>query len=149
YGSDDSIKRTIANRARNLTLDRAASRTVRCLLRMHCSFRQRRQPAEGFWSRRRESNPHEAKLRQILSLLRLPVPPLRAATGKSSTLGGAAQGFHRPPLTSTGLGVARALPCTTRSAGAPSFPGQTNGLPRIVWPALLPFPLELAQSTEG
>jgi hypothetical protein len=30
------------------------------------------------WSRRRESNPHGAKLRQILSLLRLPVPPLRA-----------------------------------------------------------------------
>lgn len=29
------------------------------------------------WSRRRESNPHGAKLRQILSLLRLPVPPLR------------------------------------------------------------------------
>src|SRR5262249_12337314 len=30
------------------------------------------------WSRRRESNPHGAKPRQILSLLRLPVPPLRA-----------------------------------------------------------------------
>ena len=33
----------------------------------------------AFWKiRRRESNPHRAKLRQILSLLRLPVPPLRA-----------------------------------------------------------------------
>src|SRR5277367_2754880 len=29
------------------------------------------------WSRRRESNPHGTRSRQILSLLRLPVPPLR------------------------------------------------------------------------
>ena len=32
---------------------------------------------EQIWSRRRESNPHAREGRQILSLLRLPVPPLR------------------------------------------------------------------------
>ena len=32
---------------------------------------------EENWSRRRESNPHAREGRQILSLLRLPVPPLR------------------------------------------------------------------------
>src|ERR1700730_11597455 len=42
-------------------------------------------------SRRRESNPHRAKLRQILSLLRLPVPPLRAFKKNSTRLA-------RPPL---------------------------------------------------
>jgi hypothetical protein len=38
--------------------------------------RKRRNQRE-FWWRWRESNPHRAKLRQILSLLRLPVPPHR------------------------------------------------------------------------
>src|SRR2546423_5825098 len=46
------------------------------------------------WSRRRESNPHRAKLRQILSLLRLPVPPLRACNENSTRRGGT-QDFHR------------------------------------------------------
>src|SRR2546423_5470418 len=48
----------------------------------------------GKWSRRRESNPHRAKLRQILSLLRLPVPPLRACNENSTRRGGT-QDFHR------------------------------------------------------
>jgi Domain of unknown function (DUF4143) len=49
------------------------------------------------WSRRRESNPHEAKLRQILSLLRLPVPPLRASNENSTPN----TGTQAPTLLST------------------------------------------------
>src|SRR6202023_2494607 len=50
-----------------------------------------------FWKiRRRESNPHRAKLRQILSLLRLPVPPLRAKN-QNSTSGRCTQAFELLP----------------------------------------------------
>src|SRR4051794_32403108 len=48
-------------------------------LEVHCKWERKEGVKQGGrWSRRRESNPHGAKLRQILSLLRLPVPPLRA-----------------------------------------------------------------------
>ena len=57
----------------------------------------------GNWSRRRESNPHRAKLRQILSLLRLPVPPLRACNESSMNVrnGSKFSTVHRIDLAKT------------------------------------------------
>src|SRR5580658_3859392 len=46
----------------------------------------------NIWSRRRESNPHGTKSRQILSLLRLPVPPLRENCIENNMSGEAGKG---------------------------------------------------------
>lgn len=64
--------------------------TVRSVFLFHwsTSIRELDGLLPGGWSRRRESNPHEAKLRQILSLLRLPVPPLRASLKVARQPGG-------------------------------------------------------------
>src|SRR5580704_401761 len=45
----------------------------------------RRENIEQNWWRWRDLNPHGAKLRQILSLLRLPVPPHRHAPNSNTT----------------------------------------------------------------
>ena len=45
----------------------------------------RRENSEQNWWRWRDLNPHGAKLRQILSLLRLPVPPHRHAPNSNTT----------------------------------------------------------------
>src|SRR5713226_1125558 len=101
------------------------------------------------WSRRRESNPHEAKLRQILSLLRLPVPPLRAVRNQSNTPAANTQDFHRPPAD---LWTPRLWNDTLCSPpfdrGPPSQGGRTE-VRGISWPALLPFPRGPGWSTVG